>query len=189
MLGVLLRFFVYGADLPNVWLNCPASYGIMGASVPRAPRSLKTEYARLYRSVSMTQKRSTVSALSDAIASTCSREYRHPGQDILLTDMESVMSDDVFDEVNRRIREAVTEANTFVSEGESDIWDGVDFSPESLSHVIMMHMRNPDLLTNDDKRFWLSVAIYMGPDWVSKFSKVAAFMRRVEDFEWSRSAE
>ena len=40
-----------------------------------------------------------------------------------------------------------------------------------------------------DKRFWLEVALHMGPDWISTWRKVGAFMDRVDVFNIASKAD
>ena len=69
------------------------------------------------------------------------------------------------------------------------IFDGTAFavkSPFLMSQFIMQSMTHGtgdcETFFTDEKVFWMNVADEMGPDWIAKFKRVAAFMDKMYEF-------
>jgi hypothetical protein len=61
------------------------------------------------------------------------------------------------------------------------VCDRVD-RPAVLGQMIMTQLDDPDSFTAKEKAFWTYVSEHIGPDWIAKLKRVAAFMDKVEAF-------
>ena len=55
--------------------------------------------------------------------------------------------------------------------------------PHVIGQLIMECVNPDEPLNMAQKKFWLEMSEYMGPDFVDALSKATAFMRRVQNFE------
>jgi hypothetical protein len=61
--------------------------------------------------------------------------------------------------------------------------DDFQLKASVFGQVLMVHLPTPDqMMTLDDKQFYMAVAAHMGPDWLDQLRRVAAFMIKVEGF-------
>ena len=61
-------------------------------------------------------------------------------------------------------------------------------NPRALGQLLMENLRDsmevdPAAFTDEGKAFWLEVGHQMGPDYIAKFCKVGAWMRRADEFK------
>jgi hypothetical protein len=56
-------------------------------------------------------------------------------------------------------------------------------SPYVFGQLLMENLGNCDRFDAEEKAFWLTVGQHMGPDWIAKFCKVGAWMRRADEFK------
>lgn len=91
--------------------------------------------------------------------------------------------DNAFGEALGRVRNAT---EVFETEGQEfngdlpELFEDVRFSPEVFAQILMNHIPCDDRIA--DKVFWLKVAEYMGPDYVSGYRLVGGFMNKVNEF-------
>lgn len=51
-----------------------------------------------------------------------------------------------------------------------------------MAQLLMEALPQSGRMNSGDKRFWLEVAEYLGPDWIAEFRKVGGFMAKVDEF-------
>lgn len=59
-------------------------------------------------------------------------------------------------------------------------------NPDALAQWLMAELSGPmsdcERFTAEEKAHWIKAAGYMGPDWIAKLKRVAAFMDKAESF-------
>lgn len=85
----------------------------------------------------------------------------------------------------KQVNEVVPENAGMFKENMHCVFDETNLeinAPFIMSQFLMQNLKDPSAFHQNEKLYWLQVAMEMGPDWITKLRKVVAFMDKVEGF-------